>query len=251
MKQTIFFDLDDTLIHCNKYFHLILDRFADEMANWFAKAGLDRTEIVNKHTEIDIAGVQVLGFQSDHFPQSFVDTYRYFRDLTGISGSPLEEEKLWNLGMSVYDLEVEPYPLMEETLDALSRSGHELHLYTGGDATIQKKKINQLHLERYFQDRIYVRQHKNTPALEQILSDGLFNRSQTWMIGNSVRTDVLPALECGIHSVYLKQEAEWSYNVIPIDASPKGAFITLTALPQVPPAIASYLSSEFEMENLG
>lgn len=243
MSQRILFDLDDTLVYCNKYFHFILDQFADEMTTWFASAGLSRETIMNKHSEIDIAGVNLVGFQSEHFPQSFVDTYRYFSHLTGRTPSAIEEEKLWKLGNSVFELEVEPYPMMEETLYSLADNGHELHLYTGGDNVIQRKKIDSLKLERYFEDRIYVRMHKNTSALEQILSDGGFDRSQTWMIGNSVRTDVLPALHCGINAVYLKQDGEWSYNLVPIDAKPKGAFFTLTALPQVPPAIQDYLKS--------
>ncbi|WEK55859.1 MAG: HAD hydrolase-like protein [Candidatus Cohnella colombiensis] len=243
MKQTILFDLDDTLVYCNKYFHAIVAQFQEKMNEWFAPSGVTREEMMKKHEEIDIAGVQVLGFNSEHFPQSFVDTYRYYKQLTGRSGSGLEEDQLWKLGLSVYDIEIEPYPLMEETLDSLARQGHELHLYTGGDHLIQRKKIDQMRLERYFQDRIYVRMHKNTSALEKILSEGQFDRTQTWMIGNSIRTDVMPALQCGIHSIYLKQEEEWSYNVIPIDTKPTGAFFTVTALPQVPPAIHDYLKA--------
>ena len=242
MSQKIMFDLDDTLVYCNKYFHFILDQFADEMTSWYSPSGISRDSIMAKQTEIDIAGVQILGFKSEHFPQSFIDTYRYFQNVTGRKASPLEEEKLWKLGNSVYELEVEPYPMMEETLDSLASRGHELHLYTGGDTLIQFRKIESMKLERYFQDRIYVRQHKNTDALEQILSEGRFDRANTWMIGNSVRTDVLPALHCGLNAVYLKQEAEWTYNVIPIDAKPTGALLTLTALPQVPPAIHDYLN---------
>ncbi|MFB9275080.1 HAD family hydrolase [Cohnella cellulosilytica] len=241
MKQQILFDLDDTLVYCNKYFHDTLDRFADRLAEWFGPAGVRKEEIAAKQTEIDIAGVQVLGFKSEHFPQSMIDTYRYFQRVTGRARSALEEDQLWKLGNSVYALEIEPYPMMDETLESLSASGHELHLYTGGDSEIQLRKIESMRLERYFKDRIYIRQHKNTDALEQILSSGGFDRGNTWMIGNSVRTDVLPALHCGINAVYLKQEAEWAYNVIPIDAMPRGALLTLSELPQVPPAIRQYL----------
>lgn len=241
MTQTLLFDLDDTLIHCNKYFHLILDQFADLMTTWFAGHRLSKDEILLKHHEIDIAGVLAFGFKGEHFPQSFVDTYRYYRDVTGRSPSPLEEEHLWKLGMSVYEMEVEPYPHMEETLEALRRQGHHLHLYTGGELSIQQRKIDAMKLQRFFDDRIYVRQHKNTDALEQILQTGGFDRTSTWMIGNSVRTDVMPALQCGIHSIYLKQESEWKYNVVPIEATPSGAFLTLQSLHEVPPAIERYM----------
>lgn len=245
MKQTLLFDLDDTLIHCNKYFHLILEQFSDLMEEWFQPLGIPKSEILRKHTEIDIAGVQVFGFKSEHFPQSFVDTYRYFSQLTGRPSSPLEEERLWKLGMSVYELEVEPYPHMEETLEALAREGHDLHLYTGGDARVQQNKIDRLKLQRFFDDRIYIRQHKNTEAMEQIIKERGLDRSSTWMIGNSLRTDVMPALKCGIHSVYLQHENEWQFNVVPIEQQPSGAFLTLQSLIEVPPAIRGYLDRLF------
>jgi len=242
MKQTLLFDLDDTLVHCNKYFLQVLGQFADRMTAWFGPYGIQRQEILDKQTEIDIAGVQVHGFKSDHFPQSFVDTYLYYSSLTGRRISPVEIDGLYRLGRSVYELDVEPYPHMDETLERLIREGHELHLYTGGETYIQWNKIERLQLQRYFEDRIYVRQHKNTDALEQILRENGLERSSTWMIGNSLRTDVLPALECGIHSVYLKHENEWPFNLVPIETPPAaGAFLTLRSLVEVPVAIRTYL----------
>ena len=241
MKQTLFFDLDDTLVYCNKYFHLVLEQFADLMSTWFGPLGVKREEIMQKHTEIDIAGVQAVGFLGEHFPKSFVDTYRYFHHLTGRPSSKQEESHMWELGNSVYEQEAEPYPHMEETLNQLSREGHELHLYTGGERNIQLNKIERLNLQRFFGNRIYVRQHKDTAALEQILADGGFDRSITWMIGNSLRTDVLPALQCGIHSVYMKREDEWSYNMVPIETQPPGAFLTLHSLSEVPVSIRKFV----------
>lgn len=248
MKQTLLFDLDDTLVYCNKYFHLVLEQFADFMMTWFGPLGVKREEILRKHTEIDIAGVQVVGFLGEHFPRSFVETYRYFHDLTGRPVSRQEESRMWELGNSVYEQEVEPYPHMEETLSRLSREGHELHLYTGGEERIQRNKIDRLKLQRFFGDRIYVRQHKNTDALDRILTTGGFDRSSTWMIGNSLRTDVLPALQCGIHSVYMKREGEWAYNMVPVEAKPAGAFLTLHSLAELPTSIRKFLQRHRQRE---
>ncbi|GGF90082.1 HAD family hydrolase [Paenibacillus abyssi] len=241
MKQTLLFDLDDTLIHCNKYFYMIIDQFSDLMTTWFSGYGITADTIRDKQTEIDIAQVHVLGFKSDHFPQSFIDTYRYFSDITGRKMSILEEDLLWRLGLSVYEQEVEPYPNMQATLDQLAEQGHDLHLYTGGEPLIQKRKIERLQLERYFGSRIYVRRHKNNEALESILSEGNFDRDHTWMIGNSIRTDVVPALTAGIHAIHMKSEIEWLYNVIQIDVQPRGAFFTLQHLIEVPDTIHSYV----------
>jgi putative hydrolase of the HAD superfamily len=241
MKQSILFDLDDTLIHCNKYFYQVIDRFADTMLDWFGDLGITRHAIREKQTEIDIAGIHTLGFQSSHFPQSFVETYRHFADLTGRRRSPLEEDTLWKLGLSVYELETEPYPFMQETLEHLSDAGHELHLYTGGEPLIQNRKIEHFQLSRYFGQRIYIRQHKNNEALENILRTGTFDREHTWMIGNSIRTDVVPALSAGIHAIHMKSDTEWLYNVIQIEVEPRGAFLTLDQLSDVPPAIQGYI----------
>jgi putative hydrolase of the HAD superfamily len=182
-----------------------------------------------------------MGFKSDHFPQSFVESYRYFADVTGRRNSPLEEDALWRLGMSVYELDTEPYPYMQETLEYLKKEGHELHLYTGGEPLIQNRKIERFELARYFDDRIYIRRHKNNEALEGILQQGSFDRDHTWMIGNSIRTDVVPALTAGLHAIHMKSEMEWQYNVIQIDVPARGAFLTLSQLSDVPPAITEHV----------
>ncbi|MBD3918978.1 HAD hydrolase-like protein [Paenibacillus sp. PR3] len=242
MKQTILFDLDDTLVYCNKYFYLVIEQFSDSMLTWFAGYPEITADIIkNKQTEIDIAGVHVLGFKSDHFPQSFIDTYVYFSDMTGRRRSPVEEDFLWKLGRSVYEHQVEPYPFMESTLNDLAEYGHQLHLYTGGELLIQRRKIDQLNLERYFGSRIYIRRHKNNEALESILHEGDFDRASTWMIGNSIRTDVVPALTAGINAIHMKVDTEWVYNNVEIAVQPQGAFFTLHQLPDVPPAIQRYV----------
>ncbi|MBD2869781.1 HAD family hydrolase [Paenibacillus arenilitoris] len=242
MKQQILFDLDDTLIHCNKYFYLVIDQFIDSMTTWFAGHSLVTPQAVrDKQMEIDIACVAVSGFKSEHFPQSFVDTYAYFSHLTGRKRAPSEESFLWKLGLSVYEHDTEPYPNMEQTLFALADAGHELHLYTGGELPIQRRKIERLKLERYFDTRIYIRRLKNNDALEGILSAGSFDRGRTWMIGNSIRTDVVPALTAGIHAIHMRAQTEWQYNVVQIDVEPKGAFFTLDHLKEVPETIRRYV----------
>lgn len=245
MKQQLMFDLDDTLIYCNKYFFFVIDQFIDAMTTWFGGSSLVTPEAIrDKQTERDIVLIGNSGFKSEHFPRSFIDTYSYFCDLTGKTRSVKDEDFLWKLGISVYEHETEPYPNMERTLDSLANAGHQLHLYTGGELLIQRRKIERMELERYFESRIYIRQLKNNDALEQILSTGSFDRDHTWMIGNSIRTDVVPALTAGIHAIHMKTQEEWHYNVVQIDVQPKGAFLTLDQLKDVPDAIHNYLNRD-------
>lgn len=237
LPQQVIFDLDDTLVHCNKYFDLILGQYFELMAGWFGDTGLTTGEMRAKQVEIDVATVNASGLASDNFPKSLIATYRFFCEKYGRGFDPFEERQLMKLGLSVYDQEIEAYPGMVETLDALKQDGHDLYLYTGGDDTIQRRKIEQMKLDSYFNERIYIRQHKNVEALEGILSALSFDRTRTWMIGNSLRTDVLPALTAGIHSIYLKQQNEWLYNLIELQHERKHAVTTINALYEVLPVI--------------
>jgi putative hydrolase of the HAD superfamily len=228
--QILLVDLDDTLIHCNKYFDIVLEQFTDLLQTFFASFRLQEQQIMDMQLEIDTAGVQLNGFTPEHFPQSLVDTYRHFSALTGRRRDKREEEQLLTLGKSVYDYEVEPYPYMAETLEELQGDGHRLYLYTGGVAAIQQRKVEAMQLGRFFEDRIFIRRHKTTPTLEKILQENGFDRSITWMIGNSIRTDIVPAIETGIHAVYIPAFTEWAFNIVEIPAQPKGAFLKLNSL---------------------
>ncbi|MNN57615.1 hypothetical protein D3C81_1726100 [compost metagenome] len=61
------------------------------------------------------------------------------------------------------------------------------------------------------------------------------------MVGNSLRTDIIPGLEQGTHVIYIPAPNEWHYNVVDITVKPKGAFLTLSSLNQVPEAIHGYV----------
>ncbi|GAB6930193.1 HAD family hydrolase [Paenibacillus sp. JCM 10914] len=240
--QHIIFDMDDTLIHCNKYFDLILGDYLEWMTKWFQAYEVTTEAIRTKQAEIDVAGVHKLGFASANFPQSLIDTYHYFSSTYGRAQSALEEQQVYALGLSVYEQEIEAYPGMVETLAQLQSGGHHLHLYTGGESSIQERKIEQMKLAGFFEDRIYIRQHKDIEALEEILTLGSFNRTDTWMIGNSLRTDVVPALQAGINSIYIKQQREWHYNLVELKEEAHNILYTVSLLTEVPRIIEKHLS---------
>lgn len=231
------FDLDDTLIYCNRYFEMILEQFAKQVVDWLPSSRLTEAEVRAKQVEIDVAGVHIVGFTSIHFPNSLIETYRFF--CQQLNQEPLQqhEEELMLLGMSVYEQPIEAYPGMVDTLNTLQRQGHELFLYTGGETVIQSRKIEQMKLAQYFEDRIYIRQHKNIEALEGILSSRHFNREQTWMIGNSLRTDIMPALTAGLNTIYINLPDEWAYNIVELQPQTSGIMYTVNSLQEVPDVI--------------
>lgn len=238
-KQNILFNLDDTLAYCNRYFNKVVDDFVSQMTKWFD--GLSRQEIRQKQLEYDLDAISVHGLRSDRFPESFVKTYQYYCDVTGVDKKRSEINYLRELGFQVFEIPVEPVPFMSETLDQLKDAGHELYLHTGGDEANQMRKISQLELTTYFENRIFISENKDTTALSDILKTIDANPDVTWMVGNSLRTDIMPALKMEINAIFIPAETEWKYNEVEVNVEPKGAYFQLDSIREVPDAIQDYV----------
>lgn len=242
MKRTLnlLFDLDDTLIHCNKYFDLVIDEFAEMMVEWFSPVPIQKDDIKMKQQEFDLAGISLSGFSADRFPESFVECYEYFSSLYDRATDPDEIKHIRRLGYSVYESDFELYPDVVETLSMLRDEGHLLCLYTGGVRDIQTKKVDKVNLTSFFEDRIFVAQHKNSEALEKILAAMQMDRDATWMIGNSLRTDIAPALSCGIGAIYIPPLSNWAFDMIDLPSDLSGRMIQLESIRDVPAALEPY-----------
>src|SRR5438128_2034994 len=127
-KQTILFNLDDTLAYCNRYFNQVIGIFTEQMIKWFD--AFTKEEIRQKQLEIDLEAIDEYGLISARFPESFVSTYKYFCDLTGKETKKSDIDSLRELGCKVFKIPVEPIPYMNETLQQLKEAGHELYLHT-------------------------------------------------------------------------------------------------------------------------
>src|SRR5690606_24745360 len=154
----------------NKYFVEVLKQFAEWMERRFPH--IPRKTILQKQLELDLAGVDQYGLKKERFPDALVETF----EILAKAGEEQEiqavdRDALWQLGHQVYEQQFEAYPHMEETLQELQRQGHTLCLYTGGDAEVQESKIEQLELRRYFEDRIFITEHKNTETFKRVLSE--------------------------------------------------------------------------------
>jgi putative hydrolase of the HAD superfamily len=248
-KQNILFNLDDTLVHCNKYFNQVIDQFAEQMSGWFQT--IPKEEFKKKQLEVDMESIEEHGLTSERFPESFVNTYLHFSEQTGREKVPSEIERIRELGFKVFEIPIEPFPFMNETLRRLKKEGHELYLHTGGDESNQQRKITQLELAMYFENRIFISKHKDTTALYDIMKTMDFDPAITWMVGNSLRTDIVPALELGINTIYIPTETEWKYNVVEVNVEPKGAFLTLNSLNEVADAIHEHIAQNTDdLDNL-
>lgn len=233
-QQTLILDLDDTLIHCNKYFVESRNSFGNVMRKWFKSKSLTKKEILQKQSELDIKAVEQHGFHSSLYIQSLVATYKYYCETFERKMKSAEINQVEKIGQSVFQRKVKPFPYMYEILDTLQAEGHQLYLFTGGDVINQHRKITQLGLTAYFEERIFIFEHKNTATLQQVLNQINSDKKKTWMIGNSLKTDIKPAIELGINAIHIPAEIEWSYNIVDIEIEPSGTYAQLKSLVHLP-----------------
>jgi putative hydrolase of the HAD superfamily len=129
---------------------------------------------------------------------------------------------------------VEPYPGVEETLATLTRS-HTLILITRGDLFDQERKLAASGLSRYF-DAIEIVSDKTAPVYQRIFSRHGEGAPRAMMIGNSMRADVVPALEAGAWGIHVPSEHVWALDLHddPEDAS---RFRRINALSEILPIV--------------
>ena len=107
---------------------------------------------------------------------------------------------------------------VEETLEYLSRR-HSLTLFTKGDPEEQKLKLDRSGLAIYFGHTAIVKE-KDAPSYSALIRERSLDPAHTWMIGNSPKSDVNPALEVGIHAVFVPHERTWGLELAELREGP-------------------------------
>ncbi len=222
MMITDLIDLDDTLTPNLRDYSYAQLAFIERVIEKLGPRAPDVQAIINTEVRIDKGLVKELGFYSVRFPTSFVMAYEEFCRPLGIIPSKEDLDEMYELGMLAFSKEryvknglFEGVP---ETLDYLLAKGHELILLTKGDPIVQHMKFEALGLGRWFGDNKYVVPTKNPDIIRKLIGDRPPNK--VWHIGNSVRSDVNPALEAGIKMIYVPLETwawEKDHEGIPMD----------------------------------
>jgi putative hydrolase of the HAD superfamily len=220
-----------------------LNRFAGWMAERFPD--IDQQKFLAVQHDLDVKTIEKAGYGRDRFPSSLVETYRWFCRHTGRQSDPLEESTCMAIGLSVYQHKVEVYDGVFETLEQLKVDGHRLSVYTAGDYRIQRKKLLDSGLLPYFEHE-FISKHKNSQVLWQILGKLAEERENVWMIGNSLRSDIRPAMEVGIHALHIPAKKEWSYNQVELTVKPrmKCMFLRLNDIEEVPFAVKRHIDTQ-------
>jgi len=206
--QNLIFDADDTLWENNIYYEEVREKFL----SLTDALGVARAEVEEKIDVMEQRNIKLFGYGSENFIRSLKETYVFFAGHHDHLQQTLLQ--IESLGSALYNFRIEFLPRVVETLTAL-RERHRFLLLTKGDPREQRSKVHKSNLEKFFEHVVIVSE-KNVAAYEQVVHDLSLDKSITWMIGNSPRSDINPALEAGLGAVYVPHAVTWHFERIPV-----------------------------------
>ena len=193
-------DADDTLWENNVYFELAFDQFIDFLDH----SSLTPVEVRTILDEIELANIKVHGYGAENFARNLCQCYQR---LVEREIEPYDTERIMSLAAEIMQQPVEIIEGVQSTLEYLSMR-HDLTLFTKGHAEEQKLKIDRSGLEIYFGHTAIVRE-KDRESYAQLVRERGLDPSRTWMIGNSPKSDINPALAAGLNAVFVPHDRTW------------------------------------------
>ncbi len=200
-RQNLIFDADDTLWENNIYFEDAFEQFCDYLAH----SSMSPQQVRQVLDEIEIVNAKVYGYGSRNFARNLAMCFQHLAE-RAISQRDLEV--VMDFAHHILEKPIELIEGVEETVAALS-TRHDLTLFTKGDPEEQRLKIDRSGLGRYFQHTAIVKE-KNESAYRQLAVEREFQPERTWMIGNSPKSDINPALAAGLNAVFVPHARTWS-----------------------------------------
>ncbi|MGA9720365.1 MAG: HAD family hydrolase [Acidobacteriaceae bacterium] len=198
--QTLLIDADDTLWENNIYFERAIASFITYLNN-DRHAGVEVRCVLN---ECEHATIAAHGYGMASFERSLLDCF------TKLSQAPPTVEQfrcIAGFARSIAEQAIELLPGVADTLPLLAKR-HRLILVTKGNTDEQKKKLDRSGIHEHF-TAVEIPPEMHPDAYREILSRHALTPADTWMIGNSPRSDINPALAAGLHAVYVHHPNTW------------------------------------------
>jgi putative hydrolase of the HAD superfamily len=206
----LIFDADDTLWENNIYFEAAFEDFC----GYLNHSSMSPTEIRAVLDEIEIVNAQLHGYGSRNFARNLAQCYERLAQRE-ISHADLEA--VMAFAHAILEKPIELLDGVAETLADLS-SRHELTMFTKGDPEEQRLKIERSGLSPHFVHAAIVRE-KHECAYRELVAERAFDLAHTWMIGNSPKSDINPALAAGLNAVFVPHPRTWALEKEAVPAS--------------------------------
>ena len=223
MLTTIGFDADDTLWQNEAYFRLTQEHFANLLRDHAAPDHLQDRLLAAERRNIGAYGFGVKGFTL-----SMIETAIEITE-GRVPSSVISE--LLGAGRAMLDHPVELLAHARATVEALA-ADHRLVLITKGDLLHQERKLAQSGLGDLF-DAVEIVSDKTARTYREVFARHGTGANQALMVGNSLKSDVVPALEAGGFGVYVPHGLTWALEAAD-EPKDHPRYVSLTDLGQLP-----------------
>jgi putative hydrolase of the HAD superfamily len=199
---TVGLDADDTLWHNETIFRLTQDRFRALMADYAEPDFLDA-----RLAEVERRNLALYGYGVKGFTLSLIETAM---DLTGGQPPGRVIADILAAGREMLSHPVEPLPGVPQALDELSKH-YRLVLITKGDLLHQEQKLAASGLGELFVG-VEIVSEKDAHTYDRVFARHGAGAEQAAMCGNSLRSDILPALEAGAWAAHIPYPLTWAHE---------------------------------------
>lgn len=211
MRQHLIIDADDTLWENNIYF----EQAFDEFLAFLNHSSLTASEVRTILDEIELANIKTHGYGAENFARNLCQCYERLVEREIATG---DLDRIMTLAANIMNQPIDIIEGVPDTLEYLA-SRHDLALFTKGHPEEQKLKIDRSGLGVWFGHTAIVRE-KDASSYALLVQEQGFHPDRAWMIGNSPKSDVNPALEAGINAVYVPHSRTWHLERTELQAGP-------------------------------
>ena len=197
---TIAFDADDTLWHNESIFRFTEERFAALLADVMEEKPLMERLLATERRNLKFYGYGIKGFTL-----SMIETAL---EVTDGKATPQLVQEILAAGREMLTHPVETLPGVRETVTALSER-YRVMVITKGDLFDQERKVAESGLAELFH-AVEIVSEKTSDTYRDLFGKHGTGPKQALMIGNSLKSDILPALEAGAWGVYVPYQITWA-----------------------------------------
>ncbi len=220
----IAFDADDTLWHNEPIFDLTQDRVAELLADW-----VPADELGGKLSRIERRNLRLFGYGAKGFTLALIETALEV-SAGKVPGSVIQE--ILDAGKAMIEHPVELLPGARETIDLLAAE-HPLLLITKGELFHQESKIARSGLADRFAE-IEIVSEKDEATYRRILDRLSIDAERFVMVGNSVKSDMLPVLAIGGNAIHVPYESTWELDKVDHRGAAAEGFFEAETMFEVP-----------------
>jgi putative hydrolase of the HAD superfamily len=222
--RVVGFDGDDTLWHSETRFHVTQAEFRELLAGHVPDADID-----TRLAEMEMKNLAIYGYGVKSFTLSMLETAI---ELTKASISAADLEVILGWGKRMLMEPTELLAGVESTLRGLSER-FDMLLITKGDLFDQESKLARSGLGELFLG-VEILTEKNVETYQRIFQRRGINAADFLMVGNSLRSDVVPVVSLGGQAVHIPYEVTWQHEHVPEDELPKSGWSRITTIAELP-----------------